>query len=95
MKITDLKCIVIIKNPVIRIVTEEDIIGPDSCDVGGIAELKWVAEFADMHDVLIAPHGIGDGLIGLATLVQVSVTLPSIYVAFEYPLGKPGCDRAS
>jgi len=66
-----------------------DIIGPDPCDVGGIAELKWIAEFADMHDVLIAPHGIGDGLIGLAALVQVSATLPSNYIAFEYPVGKP------
>ena len=66
-----------------------DIIGPDPCDVGGIAELKWIAEFADLHDILIAPHGIGDGLIGLAALVQVSATLPSNYIAFEYPVGDP------
>jgi len=66
-----------------------DIIGPDPCDVGGIAELKWIGEFADMHNILIAPHGIGDGLIGLAALVQVSATLPSNYIAFEYPVGKP------
>ncbi|HIE18531.1 TPA: mandelate racemase/muconate lactonizing enzyme family protein [Candidatus Bathyarchaeota archaeon] len=66
-----------------------DIIGPDPCDVGGVAELKWIAEFADMHDILIAPHGIGDGLVGLAALVQVSATLPGNYIAFEYPVGKP------
>ena len=66
-----------------------DVIGPDPCDVGGIAELKWIAEFADMHDILIAPHGIGDGLIGLAALVHVSATLPSNYIAFEYPVGNP------
>ena len=66
-----------------------DIIGPDPCDVGGMAELKWIAEFADMHDILIAPHGIGDGLIGLAALVQVSATLPDNYIAFEYPVGNP------
>ena len=66
-----------------------DVIGPDPCDVGGIAELKWIAEFADMHDILIAPHGIGDGLIGLAALVQVCATLPSNYIAFEYPVGNP------
>jgi L-alanine-DL-glutamate epimerase-like enolase superfamily enzyme len=66
-----------------------DMIGPDPCDVGGIAELKWIAEFADMHDILIAPHGIGNGLIGLAALVQVSATLPSNYIAFEYPVGDP------
>jgi L-alanine-DL-glutamate epimerase-like enolase superfamily enzyme len=65
------------------------IIGPDPCDVGGIAELKWVAEFADLHGVLIAPHGIGNGLLGLAALVQVSATLPHNFIAFEYPAGDP------
>ncbi len=66
-----------------------DVIGPDPCDVGGIAELKWVAEYADLHGILIAPHGILDGLIGLAALVQVAATLPDNYIAFEYPTGKP------
>lgn len=66
-----------------------DVIGPDPCDVGGIAELKWVAEYADLHGVLIAPHGTGDGLLGLAALVQVCATLPSNYIAFEYPTGTP------
>jgi len=66
-----------------------NVIGPDPCDVGGIAELKWVAEYADLHGILIAPHGIGDGLIGLAALVQVSATLPANYIAFEYPVGRP------
>jgi L-alanine-DL-glutamate epimerase-like enolase superfamily enzyme len=66
-----------------------DIVGPDPCDVGGIAELKWVAEFADLYGILIAPHGIGNGLIGLAALTQVSATLPRNYIAFEYPVGHP------
>ena len=66
-----------------------DVIGPDPCDVGGIAELKWVAEYADLHGVLMAPHGTGDGLLGLAALVQVSATLPANYIAFEYPVGDP------
>jgi L-alanine-DL-glutamate epimerase-like enolase superfamily enzyme len=65
------------------------IIGPDPCDIGGLAELKWVAEYADLHGILIAPHGLLDGLIGLAALVQVSATLPQNYIAFEYPVGKP------
>ena len=63
------------------------IIGPDPCDIGGLAELKWVAEYADMHGILIAPHGTGNGLIGLAALVQMSATLPTNYIAFEYPTG--------
>jgi L-alanine-DL-glutamate epimerase-like enolase superfamily enzyme len=61
------------------------IVGPDPCDVGGIAELKWIAEYADMHGVLVAPHGVFDGPIGLAALVQASSTLPENYIAFEYP----------
>jgi L-alanine-DL-glutamate epimerase-like enolase superfamily enzyme len=66
-----------------------NIIGPDPCDVGGIAELKWVAEYADLHGILIAPHGTGNGLLGLAALVQVCATLPSNFIAFEYPIGNP------
>jgi L-alanine-DL-glutamate epimerase-like enolase superfamily enzyme len=66
-----------------------DIVGPDPCDVGGIAELKWIAEFADLHGILIAPHGTGNGVLGMAALVQVSATLPDNYIAFEYPTGKP------
>ena len=64
-----------------------NIIGPDPCDVGGIAELKWIAEYADLHGILIAPHGTGNGLLGLAALVQVAATLPQNYIAFEYPVG--------
>ena len=65
------------------------VIGPDPCDVGGIAELKWIAEFADLHGVMMAPHGTGDGLLGLAALVQVCATLPNNFIAFEYPSGSP------
>lgn len=65
------------------------VIGPDPCDIGGIAELKWVAEYADLHGILMAPHGTGDGLLGLAALVQVCATLPRNYIAFEYPVGRP------
>ena len=66
-----------------------NIIGPDPCDVGGIAELKWIAEYADLHGILMAPHGTGDGLLGLAALVQVCAALPQNFIAFEYPVGRP------
>jgi L-alanine-DL-glutamate epimerase-like enolase superfamily enzyme len=66
-----------------------NVVGPDPADVGGIAELKWIAEYADLHGILMAPHGTGDGLIGLAALVQVAATMPENYIAFEYPVGKP------
>jgi L-alanine-DL-glutamate epimerase-like enolase superfamily enzyme len=52
-----------------------NIVGPDPEDVGGIAE--------------IAPHGVFDGLFGLAAHVQVAAALPQNYIAFEYPLGTP------
>jgi L-alanine-DL-glutamate epimerase-like enolase superfamily enzyme len=66
-----------------------DVVGPDPEDVGGIAELKWIAEYADLHGILMAPHGIFDGLIGLAAHVHVAAAMPQNYVAFEYPLGQP------
>lgn len=65
------------------------VIGPDPADVGGIAELKWIAEYADLHGILMAPHGTFDGLLGLAAQVQVAATLPQNYIAFEYPTGRP------
>ncbi len=66
-----------------------NVVGPDPEDVGGIAELKWIAEYADLHGILVAPHGIFDGLIGLAAHVQMAATLPQNYIAFEYPTGQP------
>ena len=66
-----------------------NVIGPDPEDVGGMAELKWIAEYADLHGILVAPHGIFDGLIGLAAHVQLAATLPQNYIAFEYPIGQP------
>ena len=66
-----------------------NVVGPDPCDVGGIAELKWIAEYAHLHGILMAPHGTGNGLLGLAALVQVCATLPPNYIAFELPAGDP------
>jgi hypothetical protein len=66
-----------------------NIVGPDPADVGGMAELKWVAEYADLHGILMAPHGMVNGLLGLAALVQVSATLPMNFIAHEYPIGEP------
>ena len=66
-----------------------NIVGPDPEDVGGLAEMKWIAEYADLHGILMAPHGIFDGLIGLAAHVQLAAALPQNYIAFEYPAGQP------
>src|SRR6185437_15440177 len=66
-----------------------DVVGPDPEDVGGLAEMKWIAEYADLHGILMAPHGVFDGLIGLATHVQLAAALPQNYIAFESPTGQP------
>jgi L-alanine-DL-glutamate epimerase-like enolase superfamily enzyme len=66
-----------------------DVIGPDPEDVGGLAELKWIAEYANLHGILVAPHGIFDGLIGLAAHVHLAASLPQNYIAFECPIGQP------
>ena len=66
-----------------------NVVGPDPADVGGLAELKWIAEYADLHGIMMAPHGVLDGVLGLAALVQVAATLPHNYIAFEYPVGRP------
>ncbi len=66
-----------------------DVVGPDPEDVGGLAETKWIAEYADLHGILIAPHGIFDGLIGLAAHVHLAAALPQNYIGFEYPVGQP------
>ncbi|HUA98180.1 MAG TPA: mandelate racemase/muconate lactonizing enzyme family protein [Terracidiphilus sp.] len=66
-----------------------NVIGVDPEDVGGMAELKWIAEYANLHGILIAPHGIFDGLFGVAAQVQMGATLPQNYIAFEYAKGDP------
>ena len=65
------------------------VVGPDPADVGGIAELKWIAEYADLHGIMMAPHGTANGLLGLAALIQVSATLPNNFIAFEYTTADP------
>jgi L-alanine-DL-glutamate epimerase-like enolase superfamily enzyme len=62
-----------------------NIVGPDPEDVGGIAEMKWIAEYADLHGIAMAPHGTANGIFGLAALIQVCATLPDNFIAFEYP----------
>jgi L-alanine-DL-glutamate epimerase-like enolase superfamily enzyme len=66
-----------------------NVLGPDPEDVGGMAELKWIAEYADLHGILVAPHGIFDGLFGVAAQVHMGAVLPQNYIAFEYAKGEP------
>jgi L-alanine-DL-glutamate epimerase-like enolase superfamily enzyme len=66
-----------------------NVLGPDPEDVGGLAEMKWIAEYADLHGILMAPHGVFDGLIGLAAHVNLAAAMPQNYIAFEYPVARP------
>ena len=36
----------------------------------------------------MAPHGIFDGVIGLAAHIQLAAVLPDNYIAFEYPVAR-------
>jgi L-alanine-DL-glutamate epimerase-like enolase superfamily enzyme len=38
-----------------------NIVGPDPEDVGGIAEMKWIAEYAVLHGIQIAPMASSTG----------------------------------
>ena len=67
-----------------------DVVGPDPADVGGIAELKWITEYADLHGILMAPHGTFDGVFGMAALTHVCSTMPQNYIAYEFPGLNPG-----
>jgi L-alanine-DL-glutamate epimerase-like enolase superfamily enzyme len=63
-----------------------DFIGPDPADCGGLSETKWIAELAELHQVLIAPHFTFNGPIGLMASVYVSSTMPANFIALEFPL---------
>ena len=65
------------------------VLGPDPADMGGIAEMKWVSEYADIHGIQFAPHGAYDGLIGIAAQVMAGAAMPENYIAFEYCQANP------
>jgi L-alanine-DL-glutamate epimerase-like enolase superfamily enzyme len=62
-----------------------DVVGPDPADCGGLSEIKWIAEHADLHQILIAPHSGLNGPIGLMASVHVSSTMPANFIAMEFP----------
>jgi L-alanine-DL-glutamate epimerase-like enolase superfamily enzyme len=62
-----------------------DIIGPDPCDVGGLAETSFIARFAEMYQVLIAPHSGLNGPIFLNATIHLAASLPLNFIALECP----------
>ncbi len=59
------------------------VVAPDIMDVGGIAEALWIAEFADLYGVLIAPHCNGMGISFLCN-VHAGAAMPKNFIAFEW-----------
>ena len=66
-----------------------NVLGPDVADVGGIAAMKFIAEYAALHGIQFAPHGLFNGLIGLAAQVHLAAVLPDNFIAFELPKVDP------
>ena len=58
-----------------------DILNPDVCVVGGILEMKAIAEMADPHYVAVAPHNFNSTVLGQAATVQVAATMPNFLTA--------------
>ncbi|MHA2393781.1 MAG: mandelate racemase/muconate lactonizing enzyme family protein [Promethearchaeota archaeon] len=59
------------------------IVAPDIMDVGGLAEIKWIAEFAEIFGVLIAPHCNGL-VISFMCNVHAAAAMPKNFIAFEW-----------
>jgi len=60
-----------------------DIVAPDICDVGGLAEAKWIAEFVDLYGLLIAPHNMGFPIVFMVN-VHAAAAMPQNFIAFEF-----------
>jgi L-alanine-DL-glutamate epimerase-like enolase superfamily enzyme len=60
-----------------------DFISPDLCDCGGMMEAKWIAEFADLFGIQVAPHNYGQAIEFMAN-VHVGAAMPRNFVAFEF-----------
>lgn len=60
-----------------------DIVSPDIQNVGGLAEAKWVAEFADLYGLLVAPHNANLAISFMAN-VHVAAAMPRNFLAFEF-----------
>lgn len=66
-----------------------NILGPDMCEAGGLSEMKFIAEHANLHGIGFAPHGVENGVIGMAAAVQLCAVLPENFIAAEFSPGEP------
>ena len=60
-----------------------DIINPDVCNCGGIAELRAIASMAEPYHVVVSPHNYNSTTIGLAATLQIAAMIPNFLIT-EY-----------
>jgi len=60
-----------------------DILNPDVACVGGILELKEIAAMAEPYFVAVSPHNYNSTVLGLASTVHASATMPN-FIITEY-----------
>jgi galactonate dehydratase len=60
-----------------------DIVNPDVCNCGGIAELRAIAQMAEPYHVVVSPHNYNSTTIGLAATLQVAAAIPNFLIT-EY-----------
>ncbi|MFH0965472.1 MAG: mandelate racemase/muconate lactonizing enzyme family protein [Planctomycetota bacterium] len=65
---------------------------PDLTTVGGIRQMKLVAELAEMHGMKIAPHFAGSP-IGMLASVQAACTMPNLIALEFHAVGTPWWDE--
>ena len=66
-----------------------NVLGPDMYEAGGLGEMKFIAEHANLHGIGFAPHGVENGVIGMAAEVQLAAVLPENLIACEFSPGEP------
>jgi galactonate dehydratase len=60
-----------------------DILNPDVCNCGGIAELRAIAQMAEPYHVVISPHNYNSTTVGLAATLHVAAAIPNFLIT-EY-----------
>jgi len=51
--------------------------------------MKFISEYANLHGICMAPHGVENGVIGMAAVAQLAATLPENLIACEFCPGEP------
>jgi len=72
-----------------------DIINPDVACCGGILELKEIAAMAEPYFIAASPHNYNSTLLGLASTVHASATMPNFIITEYFLPFVEFCDKIS